>query len=61
MALAAEAFHDGLRADYLLFAVVAWFISPWSFIGATAAVLWVLYRREFHSEVLGALRDGLAP
>ena len=34
---------------------------PWAFIAATAAVLWVLYRREFHSEVLGALRDGLAP
>ena len=34
---------------------------PWAFIAATAAVLWVLYRRGFHSEVLGALRDGLAP
>ena len=61
MALAAEAFHDGLRAYYLSFAVVAWFISPWAFIAATATVLWVLYRREFHSAVLDALRDGLAP
>ena len=61
MALAAEAFHDGLRAYYLAFAVVAWFVSPWAFIAATATVLWVLYRREFHSEVLGALHDGLTP
>ena len=61
MGLAAETFNDGLRAYYLSFAAVAWFFSPWAFIAATAAVLWVLYRREFHSEVLGALRDGLAP
>ena len=60
MGLAAEAFNDGLRAYYLSFAAVAWFISPWAFIAATAMVLWVLYRREFHSEVLVALRDGLA-
>ena len=61
MGLAAEAFNDGLRAYYLSFAAVAWFISPWAFIAATAMVLWVLYRREFHSEVLLALGDGLAP
>ena len=61
MGLAAETFNDGLRAYYLSFAAVAWFFSPWAFIGATGAVLWVLYRREFHSEVLGALRSGLTP
>jgi uncharacterized membrane protein len=59
MGLAAETFNDGLRAYYLSFAAVAWFFSPWAFIAATAAVLWVLYRREFHSEVLVALREGL--
>ena len=59
MGLAAETFNDGLRAYYLSFAAVAWFISPWAFIAATATVLWVLYRREFHSEVLVALRAGL--
>jgi uncharacterized membrane protein len=61
MGLAAETFNDGLRAYYLSFAAVAWFFSPWAFIGGTVAVLWVLYRREFHSEVLVALRSGLAP
>jgi uncharacterized membrane protein len=59
MGLAAETFNDGLRAYYLSFAVVAWFFSAWAFIAGTTAVLWVLYRREFHSEVLGALREGL--
>ena len=57
MGLAAEAFNDGLRAYYFSFAAVAWFFSPWAFMAATAGVVWVLYQREFHSEVLAALRD----
>ena len=56
MALAAEAFNDGLRAYYMAFAVVGWFFSPVFFMAATAGVLWVLYQREFRSEVLKALR-----
>ncbi|MCU0969627.1 MAG: DUF599 domain-containing protein [Rubrivivax sp.] len=57
MGLAAETFNDGLRAYYMSFAVCAWFFSPWAFVAATAGVVWVLYRREFHSEVLAVL-DG---
>jgi uncharacterized membrane protein len=56
MGLAAEAFNDGLRAYYMAFAVVGWFFSPVFFMAATAGVLWVLYQREFRSEVLQALR-----
>ena len=59
MGLAAETFNDGLRAYYLSFAAVAWFFSAWAFMAGTVAVLFVLYRREFHSDVLVALRDGL--
>ena len=59
MGLAAETFNDGLRAYYMSFAAVAWFFSAWALVAATATVLWILYRREFHSEVLGALREGL--
>lgn len=59
MGLAAETFNDGLRAYYLSFAVVAWFFSPYAFMVGTLLVIWVLYRREFHSDVLAALRDGL--
>jgi uncharacterized membrane protein len=57
MGLAAETFNDGLRAYYMSFAAVAWFFSAWAFMAATAAVLVVLYRREFRSEVLAVLAD----
>ncbi len=57
MGLAAETFNDGLRAYYMAFAVVAWFFSPVAFIVATAAVVVVLYRREFGSDVLALLRE----
>lgn len=53
--LAAETFNDGLRAYYLAFAAVAWFFSPWAFIAGTAGVIYILYQREFRSEVLKAL------
>jgi uncharacterized membrane protein len=55
MGLAAETFNDGLRAYYLSFAVCAWFLSPWALMAVTAGVVWVLYRREFHSDVLAVL------
>jgi uncharacterized membrane protein len=57
MGLAAETFNDGLRAYYMAFAAIAWFFSPWACLAATAFVVFVLYRREFHSEVLALLRD----
>jgi uncharacterized membrane protein len=55
MGLAAETFNDGLRAYYLSFAALAWFLSPLAFFVAALGVIWVLYRREFHSEVLELL------
>ncbi len=57
MGLAAESFNDGLRAYYMSFAAVSWFVSPWAMMAATATVIWVLYRREFRSEVLKALES----
>lgn len=55
--LAAESFNDGLRAYYMAFAVIGWFLSPLAFMAATVAVVWILYRREFRSEVLGVLNQ----
>ncbi|MDP3424924.1 MAG: DUF599 domain-containing protein [Burkholderiaceae bacterium] len=55
--LAAETFNDGLRAYYFSFAALAWFFSPMAMVVATGFVVLVLYSREFHSEVLGILRD----
>lgn len=54
--LAAETFNDGLRAYYMAFAVVLWFMSPLAFAIGTAAIIFLLYQREFHSEVLNVLR-----
>ena len=54
--MAAETFNDGLRAYYLAFAAVGWFFSPLIFMMATAGVIYILYQREFHSEVLDALK-----
>ena len=58
MGLAAETFNDGLRAYYFSFAALAWFFSPWAMAAATAGVVFILYRREFRSEVLAVLAGG---
>lgn len=55
--LAAETFNDGLRAYYFSFAAIGWFFSPLIFALGTAGVVFILYRREFHSEVLAILRE----
>jgi uncharacterized membrane protein len=57
MGLAAETFNDGLRAYYMSFAAMAWFFSPWAMMAGTVGVVFILYRREFHSEVLAILRE----
>ena len=54
---AAETFNDGLRAYYFSFAAMAWFLSPYALIAATALVVLILYSREFRSDVLHVLRD----
>ncbi len=55
--MAAETFNDGLRGYYFAFAAIGWFFSPLVFALATAGVIWILYQREFRSEVLEALRE----
>lgn len=55
--LAAETFNDGLRAYYFAFAQIGWFFSPIFFMVGTAGVIYVLYQREFHSDVLAILND----
>ena len=36
---------------------MAWFVSPFALIAATALVVLILYGREFRSDVLQVLRD----
>jgi len=60
MGLAAEAFNSGLRAYYMAFAAIGWFFSPFVFAVSTAAVVLVLYLREFRSDLLLVLREETA-
>jgi uncharacterized membrane protein len=53
--MAAETFNDGLRAYYFAFAAIGWFFSPLIFMGATVGVVYILYQREFGSDVLSIL------
>jgi uncharacterized membrane protein len=53
--MAAETFNDGLRAYYFSFAAIGWFFSPLVFMAASVSVVWILYRREFRSDMLGVL------
>ena len=53
--LAAETFNDGLRGYYFAFAAIGWFFSPVVFMLATVGVVYILYQREFESEVLSVL------
>ena len=55
--LAAETFNDGLRAYYFSFAAVGWFFSPVVFMVSTAGVIYILFTREFRSEVLDVLNS----
>ncbi|WP_028693886.1 DUF599 domain-containing protein [Pseudomonas cremoricolorata] len=52
LSLAANQFNLGLRAYYFGMALLTWFISPWMFMLTSVGVVLILYRREFHSDVL---------
>lgn len=55
---AGDAFNLGLRSYYYALAVISWFVHPFLFIAITAFVVYVLFRREFKSDALLALRAG---
>lgn len=55
--MAAESFNDGLRAYYMAFACVAWYFSALFFVIGTVGVIYVLYQREFRSDVLQLLNS----
>jgi len=53
--MAANNFNLGLRTYYFCIAILGWFIHPWIFMGLTAGVVYILYRREFKSSTLNTL------
>jgi uncharacterized membrane protein len=48
-------YNHGLRAFYFSLAVLAWLLNDMAFIFAVAGVVFILYRREFHSRILMAM------
>ncbi len=54
-------FNRGQRAFFFALAYLGWFISPWLFLIATAAVLTVMWRRQFVSDSAAAVGAGSRP
>lgn len=54
--LAGLSYNYGLRAYYFALSVLAWFVNPYFFILTCGFVVAVLYRREFKSRSLMALK-----
>lgn len=52
----ASHFNRGLRAFFFALGYLGWFISPWAFVVTTTAVMVVLFRRQFDSTALDALK-----
>jgi len=59
--LAANNFNSGLRTYYFSQAVLGWFINPILFMGLSALIVFVLYRREFRSSTLKTLMMSVEP
>jgi uncharacterized membrane protein len=55
---AGKHFNRGLRTLFFALAYLGWFISPLALVAATAAVVVVLWRRQFSSEPLAAATYG---
>jgi uncharacterized membrane protein len=55
--VAGKHFNRGQRAFFFALAYLGWFVSPWAFMAATGAVLYVIWRRQFASDAIAAL-DG---
>jgi uncharacterized membrane protein len=50
-------FNRGQRAFFFALAYLGWFIGPYVMIGATAAVLLVMWRRQFASDAIAAMES----
>ena len=55
--VAGRHFNRGQRAFLFALAYLGWFVSPYIFVGATAACLLVMWRRQFASDAIAALKD----
>jgi uncharacterized membrane protein len=53
--MAARHMNRGLRTYYFSMAALSWFLNPWLFMIGSGAVVWILYRREFSSDIVSVL------
>jgi uncharacterized membrane protein len=53
--VAGKHFNRGQRAFFFALAYLGWFVGPYVMIGATAAVLFVMWRPQFASDAIAAL------
>lgn len=56
--LGGRSYHQGVRAYYFAFAVIAWFFHSLVFVAFTVVVTAILWRREFHSRTFKAATGG---
>jgi uncharacterized membrane protein len=56
--VAGRHFNRGQRAFFFALAYLGWFVSAYVFMAATAAVLYVMWRRQFASDAREALLGG---
>ncbi|MDE2579396.1 MAG: DUF599 family protein [Hyphomicrobiales bacterium] len=54
--VAARHFVAGQRAFFFAFAYLGWFLGPFAFMATTILIIYVVYRRQFHSDALAALK-----
>jgi uncharacterized membrane protein len=54
-AVAGQHFNRGQRAYFFALAYLGWFVGPWAFMAATAAVLLVMWQRQFASDARAAV------
>ena len=50
-------FTRGQRAFFFALAYLGWFLGPWTFLAATASVLYVMGKRQFGSDAKRALQE----
>ena len=55
--VAGRHFNRGQRAFLFALAYLGWFVSPYIFMSATALCLLVMWRRQFASDAIAALKD----
>ena len=53
--MAARHMNRGVRTYYFALGAIAWFINPWLFMITTSIVVFIVYNREFRSNIVKVL------